>query len=122
MIRLKIEKNNSDNLLETKKQFCEKFEIFKQNFEEKYPQNGIEKRLDFETVSEWKDGNKENSIGKRIDKLIKECLEFKKKMQKPDMKNKQPSVSEEYFDSEEAFENEEKQSGVKNFFSKYLKN
>ncbi|CAK5102505.1 unnamed protein product [Meloidogyne enterolobii] len=75
-----IEKNNSDNSLETKKQFCEKLEIFKQNFEKKYPQNAIEKRLDFETVSEWKDGNKENSMGKRIDKLIKECLEFKTKV------------------------------------------
>uniref|UniRef100_A0A915NGG8 Uncharacterized protein n=1 Tax=Meloidogyne floridensis TaxID=298350 RepID=A0A915NGG8_9BILA len=108
---VKIEKNNSDNLLETKKQFCKKLENFKQYFEKEYPQNGIQKRLDFETVSEWKDGNKENSIGKRIDKLIKECLEFKKKMQKPDIKNKQASVSEEYFDSEESFKNEGKQSG-----------
>uniref|UniRef100_A0A915NL08 Uncharacterized protein n=1 Tax=Meloidogyne floridensis TaxID=298350 RepID=A0A915NL08_9BILA len=116
-----IEKNNPDNLLEIKKQFCKKLENFKENFEEKYLQNGIEKRLDFETVSEWKDGNKDNSMGKRIDKLIKECLEFKTKMQKPDIKNKQPSVSEEYFDSEESFKNEEKQSGVKNFFSKYFK-
>nr|CAD2188640.1 unnamed protein product [Meloidogyne enterolobii] len=75
-----IEKNNSDNSFETKKQFCEKLEIFKLKFEEKYPQNAIEKRLDFETVSEWKDGNKENSMDKRIDKLIKKCLEFKKKV------------------------------------------
>uniref|UniRef100_A0A915N085 Uncharacterized protein n=1 Tax=Meloidogyne javanica TaxID=6303 RepID=A0A915N085_MELJA len=49
-------------------------------YEEKYPQNGIEKRLDFETVSEWKDGNKENSMGKRIDKLINKCLEFELKV------------------------------------------
>jgi len=55
-------------------------ENFKLKFEEKYPQNAIEKRLDFETVSEWKDGNKENSLDKRIDKLIKKCLEFKKKV------------------------------------------
>jgi len=77
---VKIEKNNSDNLLETKKQFCKKLENFKQYFEKEYPQNGIQKRLDFETVSEWKDGNKENSLDKRIDKLIKKCLEFKKKV------------------------------------------
>ena len=38
----------------------------------------------------------------------------------PDIKNKQPSVSEEYFDSEESFKNEGKQSGVKNLFSKYF--
>ena len=41
-------------------------------------------------------------------------------MQKPDIKNKQASVSEEYFDSEESFKNEGKQSGVKNLFSKYF--
>uniref|UniRef100_A0A914KLD3 Uncharacterized protein n=1 Tax=Meloidogyne incognita TaxID=6306 RepID=A0A914KLD3_MELIC len=107
---LNIEKINSDNSFEIKNQFCEKLENFKLKFEEKYPQNAIEKRLDFETVSEWKDGNKENSLDKRIDKLIKKCLEFKKKMEinEPDIKNKQPSVSEEYFDSEEFFKNEEK--------------
>ncbi|KAF7623428.1 hypothetical protein Mgra_00010255 [Meloidogyne graminicola] len=53
-----------------KEKFCKKVENFKEEFEQKYLQNEIKNREDFETIGEWK---KEKE--KLIDNLIIDCIE-----------------------------------------------